>query len=278
MKRRPSLPLASLATFLWLWLGAAACGPKTERLVRVAAERAPLFAEPEEDEPPQVVLHAGDLVTTMRKMRSIKWKGPLEGAEATREGEMLEVLRSPHEGAGYLFQGDLGDEITVPAADWICKRMGGSPKCTGRLRRIALPSEPGGLLAYEACYSGPCSLALVRGRDVQVLSLDGIAELRFATVNGQPVALATTRWMKSPQLTGGSLIVVRLTPRLGRGVEIVLDEVNTSHNTVRLRHGTITVSPDGIRFKGAEKLSMPSGAELSSKDIDETYRVAPVAK
>src|SRR5256885_14428179 len=93
-------------------LGTFACSPPSEKWTRVAAERAPLLAEPEESGPPQGILRQGDLVKVLRTMKpQLAWTGPLDGEVASRTGECVEVERAAGEASGFAFRADLEDEV-----------------------------------------------------------------------------------------------------------------------------------------------------------------------
>ena len=255
------------------------CAPPSERLSRIGAAEAPVLGEPEEEGPPQWVLHEGDLVRVVRTVRPrFAWKGLLEGGGKViaRDSELIEVRRADGEGTGFGFREDFAGEVEAPTAAWLCRRMQAGPECAGRLRRIAV--DPGGqgraVLAYEGCYVGPCKVALARGRKVSVLTVDALAEMRVATVQGQRVALATARWVRAPNWTGGSLVVLHVDEELRRGLEIVTDEVDARHAVSFQRHGKLSIDGDAIRFHG-ERQSFLGPVLSSTIQQDEIYKLAP---
>lgn len=233
-----------------------------------------MLSEAEDEGPPQTVLHAGELVQVTHTVRPrFAWHGPVNGKTESREGELVEVRRASGEGGSLAFRSDLDGEVRAPTRAWLCRRMEAGPECEGRLRRLAL--RDGGTLAYEACYVGPCRLALARGRAVSTITVDGLTELRLATVQDQPVALATVRWMKSPTWTGGSTIVLRVDGSApARALEIVTDEVKVDRLLTSTRQGQLTVAADGLRFHGVRKETGADGLDLASQDLDEIYRLA----
>ena len=85
MLRSFALPLAACLS---------ACTP-SERVLRVAAEAAPLLAEAREGAPARETLHAGELLLPGEGPgATLAWRGALEGRDASRDGELVAVRRS----------------------------------------------------------------------------------------------------------------------------------------------------------------------------------------
>ena len=250
------------------------CAPPSERLSRVSAAEAPAIAEPEEEGAPEWVLHTGDLVRVLRTLRPrFAWKGPIEGKMITRDDELIELSRAGGEGTGFGFRKDLGGEVAVPTAAWLCRRMEAGPDCEKRLHRIALDDRGETVLAYEACFAPGCRAALARGRKVSSLTINGLTDMRIARVGNQTVAMASARWVRAPNWTGGSVFVLHVDDALRRGLEIVTDEVDARHAGTQQRHGTLTIEGDTLRFRG-EKQSLMGPQIMSTAKVDETYRLA----
>jgi hypothetical protein len=247
----------------------AGCSSPTEKRRQVSAERAPLLPEPESDEAAMIALRRGELVEVGRTLPPIEWKGAVDGIALPRSGPLVEAKRSAGETAMFLFASDVGGEVTVPSARWLCEKMAAAPACPGRLRRALL--DGGLLLASEPCGVGPCQIAVAQDGKVQSATLDGMGEVAPLTANGLPFALAWSRWVKAPNWTGGSITVYRLAPRLERVFVIPNDEIDARKSPVIQRHGLLSLDGDHLVFRGTRIEVATDGKQLSEKVIGENY-------
>ncbi|MSP62482.1 MAG: hypothetical protein EXR72_19540 [Myxococcales bacterium] len=267
---RLPLPLASsLAAAL---LGASGCGPKEETLHPIAAERAPILPEAESDEHPLAVLRRGDLVARVRSLQPLDWKGSLDGQDATRSGELLEVRRAPAETAGLVFASDLGEPVKVPAAAWLCRQMGAPTECEGRLHRILLGDR---LVAYDPCSRGSCQVAVIRDRRVAALAIDGLTDLHPEVIEGQQVLVATSRWVRHPLWTGADKVVLRVGDSLERALCIHVEDVDGRSPPSIQRMGALTIENGALTFRGTRRLiGAADGRIILSDAIHEVYHLA----
>ena len=257
------------------------CGRPTDALRRIAAERAPLLPEREADEIPFATLHPGDLVEVGARERPLDWKGTLDGHTETRGGPMVRVRRAAGEPWVFAFASDLGDEVRAPTTEWACRRMGGPKECAARARRVAPRAWGGATLAYDPCSLGACRLALLSGDHLSALTLEGLADVVPALVEGQAVALAHARWVKDPTWTGATTTVLRLagdarTPRLERALSIDTESVDARHPPAMQRMGALAAEGGVLTFRGSRRAIAPTtGNVLHTETIHEQYHLAP---
>jgi hypothetical protein len=265
-----SIPTTLFCSIILLSIG---CGAPQEARRRVSAERSPLLPEPEDDERPIATLHAGDLVEVVPgHPLTLDWKGPLDGPLAERHGELLTVRRANGFATGFVFASDLGETVKVPASAWLCKRMGGPPECAERLHR-SLRGDL--LLAWDPCSVGACSVAAVRNRQVATVAIEGLSDLTPATIDGQEVLLATTRWVKGPAWTGATTWVYRVGDTLKPALHVETEELDARHPPAVHRLGTLAVENGVLTFRGSRREIAPSdGAVIATRTLVETYRLA----
>ncbi len=264
--------LQSLRPLFGLGLLLGACSPPTETRHLVASERAPLIPEAEDDERAFATLRRGEVVEVVRSVRTLDWKAELEDEKATRAGELLELRRSGWEGAAFGFRSDLGGEVQVPTAPWLCRAMHGDDQCTPRLRRFYVGDA---LIAWEPCQIGACRVALVRGRSVKTITVDGLADLYAAKVEGMDVLIGMTRWVKSPVWTGATTEIIRIGDRLMRSLTINSEELDSRAAPVIQRMGTVKIEGGVLTYRGSRREILPSnGALMANKPIVETYHIA----
>ncbi len=259
---------------LGLGLGLGGCTrPPTEKWQAVAAERAPLLPEPEGDEPSLGGLHRGELVQVVKPVGRVEWRGKVDGVDLARSGEMVAVRRGPGESAFFAFASDIGGDVEVPAAPWLCEKMAAARECPSRLRRLQLG---GALVAADPCGIGTCRVALVRDGKVAAISLDGLAAVTPAVVDGEPVVLAETRWVKGPTWTGARTFVLRVVDgRLDRALSIDTEEVDARAAPVVQRMGHLAVENGVLTFRGDRREVLPSsGAVVADQPLLETYHLA----
>ena len=202
-------------------------------------------------------------------MPPVKWKASLDGAALAREGPMLEVRRASGDSPLYGFASDFGVETEVPTAAWLCDKMRSPPECARRLRRFLVE---GGVFAYDPCMIGTCAVAVARGRQVQSLAIDGLADVAPALVEGRPVALASARWMKGPGWTGARVHVLRL-DHLERALMIETEEIDSRIAPVTQKMGKLSVEEGVLVYRGTRKAQLPSGEVIRVEPLVEKYHL-----
>jgi hypothetical protein len=272
--KRGSIALLGVLVGLCGVLGAG-CGREAMR--PVSAERSPLLTAPASDAPPLAVLHAGDLVFADGAGGTLAWHGTLDGADASRDGALMQVRRAAGDPGAFAFAGDLGaGSVKVRTATALCTKMGGDRACAARLRRLRLGD--GRLVAWEAAPTGACKLALFPDAagdgTATTLDLEGLAEVRAATVDGHPVLLAREHWDHGNDWRGASMLVLRADGALRRALEIVTEE----HDGRRVpleRSGDVTIEGGELVFRGTRRGIHPTtGAVLYAQPLVEKYRLA----
>ena len=262
-------------TLLLFALTLSSCGPPQETRRRIASEKAPLLPEAEDDERPLSTLHAGDLIDVRRTLKPLDWKGPIDGVSSSRSGEVLEVRRADGDPVEYAFAVDLKDDVKVAAARWLCERMQDGPRCAERLRRLVVGKT---LIAYDPCMIGPCRVGVLHGSTVAAITIDGLNDLYPAIVEGQPVLIATSRWMKMPGLTGATTYVLRVGDTLQRVLAIDTEEVDSRRAPAIQRMGTLSIESQGaigvLTFRGSRSEVAPTtGAIQFTTPLVETYHL-----
>ena len=257
------------------------CAPPTDRWTRVSTDDAPLLPEGEDDAPVAAVLHAGDLVRVGATVKPrFSWKGMLAGRPASAEGELVEVRRAG-EGGGFMFRGQLGEEVSAVTSEYLCHRIQGGAGCADKLRRIVLGDAT---IGYLPCFAEACPVALVRGRRLSFMSIDGLTDLRPATIDHQEVLLATAALNHEPRWSERFMYVLRTRSQAGQGGdslsrvhEIKLAELDVRTPRNHSYEGTVTIEPDQIVFKGRERWTsaIHDGAVLSDVPKSQIYRLSP---
>ncbi len=232
------------------------------------------------------VLHSGELVTLIERLPSASWLGSLDGQRAERQGPLLRVRRAVGEAPYLTYESDVGPAVEVPSAQLICDRLtkrptmlpSGSKPCAERLRRARF--SDGRLLAYAPC-NDRCPVALLKGDALSAIQVDGVVDGKLLDIDGKRVLALTARYNQAGgKLTGGTLVLVALgaeAPIRGGAIELDRIDARDSVNVVS-RVGTIEFRGNEVRFVGAAKVVVRDSAkELSSKPIDEHYRIAPDA-
>lgn len=254
---------------------AAGCSPKEAR--RPALTTAPLIVDGATGHKAPV-LQAGELVEVVRPAGTRAWHGTLDGKPATRDGDLLEVRRAKGDGPSWAFASDLGPEVKVEPPEAVCGKIAapGAPPdqggCGRRLRRIQLPE---GLLAYDPCAAGSCRAGWIQGDTTITLGLDGLTDLALREIEGQRVAVAEVHWQKDPKWNGVSTVVLRLSPRFERALDVVTDETDTRHAPPIQRSGELTFDAQGIHFVGTRREIAPwNGVVLHEQKLDERYHLS----
>jgi hypothetical protein len=237
---------------------------------------APGLTELETDAPSGRTFHTGDVAVVRARWPRFLWNGPLDGVPSRREGEVLEVGRSALDGTLFGFASDFQTDVEVPSAAWTCRQLGdpeqlGAP-CATHLHRIRVPD--GSVFAFVPCVTPRCPAALLRAGSVERTSVDGLSEARLVSLRDRWAIVATSRWVRSPDWTGGRLVVMTVAPAFRRAVEIPTDEIDARGELVLNRLGNVVVEPWGIRFRGTQALiERRTGSVQSSRAVDEHYAV-----
>jgi hypothetical protein len=295
VNRRVTLALSCLAGLLGgaLSVPAQEPAPATETMIVVRSSEAPFLNEIKPSAHPVEVGYGGDLVHLLRPLPAMKdrWRSELDpgGPSIEREGPMAELRRAPGDAILFAFASDLGDPVEVPSASWICRRVASEPslpdearrtRCASMLRRVLLPG--GDLVAFEACASGPCPVALWRGGKLVTTSVDGIVSGRVVPGGAGGVLLLTTRWVRAEgSWTGGTLVPLALSGASPRRLrDIPLDEVDARKaDTVTARQVSVEVTstaPDRsvVRVLGRRRrVSRQDGREIWAKPVEERHSI-----
>jgi hypothetical protein len=261
---------------------AAPADPDHDTLVPVTSKAAPLLSELGRGQNTSFVLHTGDLLYFTRELPAIGWHARMAGVEAQRDGAVAEVRLVAADAPQFTFQADLGPAVTTVSAARVCAKAvealppeGGlwRETCPMALRRAALGD--GRVVAYQPCGIGPCPVALVRGEDVRVMSLDGVTGVELHPSGDKPSILVTTRWVKANgNLTGGTLVVVALDGPAPKVVsKVQLDEVDARDTVlVEQRDVHLEVSDAELRVVGERRTVARDTAAVSKRSkIDEHH-------
>ena len=160
-------------------------------------------------------------------------------------------------------------------------RLKADAECPTKLRRIAIGDAAGGgaTLGYIPCYVGSCPVALVRGRKMTTLAIDGLSEMRLCTIAGEQVVIGTALIVHTPQWTEGTANVLHVEGDLKRGLVIQTSELDTRGVRHHLQQGELTLEPDQLRYTGVERwVSALDNTELGSRPVSQIYRLANRAK
>jgi hypothetical protein len=267
--------------------------PPTESLTVVEASSSPLLNEIEDDEAAAEVAHAGELVFVGRDLRPLSWEARMEDQKAHRDGMLLELRKGAGTNILFGFRNDLGAQVTVPAASWICDAIAGDravadggklPNCSSALRRARLPE--GALAAFIACGQGPCPVAIVREGRVAAATFDDLASIDVRRVGNRMALVATSRWARGGGAwTGGRLLILDVSgaiPALGRDVPAdevdARDPAKVTSRTVSHRIDTSDPQAPVLRVVGERiETRLADGNVVSRTPIDERYPLLPNA-
>jgi hypothetical protein len=221
-------------------------------------------------------VYQGDVFTERKRLPEFAWEAMLDGQVLQRTGA-IEVLRAEVDGPMFVFASDF-IEGEVPTTGWLCGRMGepqvfGMP-CAQTLRRIVAPK--GRLVAYATCPGTDCPLAQLSAGAVTTRQVPGLSEVRVQGFGQHQLLLAWSRWVREPSWTGGTLLVLQLSPPLAPAGEVPLDEIDARKpEGIVNRLGTLELLGDGVRFSGTRAVrELSTGRELSSEAFDERYGIS----
>jgi len=280
---------AAVVSWAGLTLSLVACAdpkPPTERVAVVAEAVAPAFAGHKTQPGKEVaqVLHRGDVRRADPEAGgSVDWEGKLEGADARRTGPFFRVRATRAEVGTWAYRSDLTFDVEVPTVEWICGHVDGLAEpaaCTDFLWRIRIDDNTTfAALLVNGLTSQEGQIALVARGRLTRRALPGLSRVRPADLGGKRYVLATTRWIKAPEHTGGTLVVLAPTPGLPAIAEVLLDEVDARDAVkVTTRMGELQVTGERIRFVGVRREMSREGQELSAVPLDETYRITADGK
>jgi hypothetical protein len=253
----------------------------TERARPFVPAVSPLLNELEDDEAPMALAHAGDLATVVRTIRPMRWKSKTPTEAEPRDGMTVELHLAPEGTHFFGWEPDLGPEVQVPAASWICANHPAETKdarCGQLLHRNRLPD--GGLVAYVPCNAGSCAIALVRDGRVSAIKVEGLVSFYVTRgAGGRPIGIATTRWVRADGAwSGGSLVPIRIEAnRLVTLPTIPLDEID-ARDAQKVTYRMVKLEPVlkagemvAARLVGERReVARADARELSKASIDET--------
>ena len=262
---------AVLAILLGAWacaIGAGACTDRpapVETMRRVATGGMPLLHKGTPSARVLAILPAGEFVETGRGLGQRTWSGKVGDEVLSREGEMVELLRTSAGRPGFGFVADLTGEVAVPTADWDCSRIGAAAGCPDRLVRIQTET---GLFAYDFCHVGTCAVATLQGTQATSVGVENLSQLEFASVAGRLLALATSRWVREPQWTGATIRVFTVEPALRELAAVTTEEVDARGDPVRRLDAQLTVEGAGAVLHGTRvTIDLASGTTLAEEPI-----------
>ncbi len=259
--------------------------PTTEKMTVVASDVAPCLNGLRPTKEPMAVLRKGDLIYVRGESKGhLVWKEKVDGVVTTRDSDMILFSRWPSTEELYVFTKDLGETIDVPNVATFCDAIQKSGAkwqrydCKNALQRHRTAS--GKFVGYIVCTEGQCPIALHHEGQTQVVTIDGLLDLRSYIVDGQTIFLATKRFSKNEGTwTGGAIVPIDFsgtTPKVL--AEIPLDEVDARDAAI-VRTRTVQTELRGktIRVFGDKAETERSSGVVKSKEaFDETHQLLPV--
>lgn len=258
--------------------------PPTERLVIVKSLTSPCLNGMRPAKEPTALLRQGDLVEIISEKKGrLSWKEKIEGVESTRDSDVVLIRRSPGNEQLYAFTQDFGETFDVPAASVICE---GIDKAGIRMPFASCPeslqrhrSSSGRIAAFVMCVEGPCPVAVADEGKINVISVDGMNELRPMFVGGRTIFLATHRFRRDDgKWTGASLVPIDVSGAAPVArPEIQLDDVDARDATiVRTRTVQFEVKGTSVRVFGERaETERDTGTDKSRVPFEETHSLVP---
>ena len=258
--------------------------PPTERLVVVKSPTSPCLNGMRPAKDPVAVLRQGDLVEILSETKGrLSWKEKIDGAEATRDSDVVLIRRSPGNEQLYAFTQDFGETFDVPAASFICEGIDKAgirmpfASCSQSLQRHR--SSSGRIAAFVMCVEGPCPIAVVDEGKINVISVEGMNELRPMIVGGRTIFLATHRFRREDgKWTGASLAPIDVSGSAPVAhAEIQVDDVDARDATIiRTRTAQFEVKGNSVRVFGDRvETERETGTVKSRVPFEETHSLAP---
>lgn len=258
--------------------------PPTEKMAPVLSD-GPLITEIAKGKGTPYLMRAHELVQIVKTHPAKEWKAKAAGTEMSREGPVVQVRRAAGDELLFGWKSDLGDEIEVPTASWLCDQLANaglppssSPaRCGDALRRVKL--SDGAIAAFVECATGPCPMALVRGGKLSAIAIEGMTTARPIVVEGKVMLLAESRWSRdNGTWTGGKLVPIAFdgdAPRPLTPIDIdEQDSRNPAKSTSRVVGTKLDATPAGLtaHVTGERtETDATNGNVLGRAAIDETY-------
>jgi hypothetical protein len=241
--------------------------PPTEELTRIAVDGAPVLNQIKPGRRPYARLFEGELVRVVERRDPFDWTYAKGGEVLRRSSRIVALRRASGQIAVFGFEEDLGPSVRVPTAEHLCAVAGAAPECPRRLQRVALGD---GLFAWEACGVGPCRAIFARGGAISSTTIDGLTLLDVATIGGRRVAVATSRWVRTPEWTGAEVVVVELAPGLARLATVATEDTDARGDVVRQRAGALERRGDAFVLKGVRReVAKATAAVVSEAPFEE---------
>jgi hypothetical protein len=255
-------------------------GASTEKLTAVVSEVGPCINGLRPSKEPMAVLRKGDLVYVRSEIKGhLVWKNKVDGIDTTRDSDMVIVSRFPGNEQLYAFTKDLGETIDVPSTAFICGEIERANirlthlVCSEGLQRHR--SLSGHTTGFVICNDGPCPIATVDGSKANVITVDGLIDIRPMIIDGHSMLLASRRYRRADGTwTGGSLLPIDLSgpvPTLRK--EIPLDDIDARDPAlVKTRLAQFELKGNQVRVFGDRIVTeRESGKQASSEKFDEMH-------
>lgn len=270
-----SLRIVVACISAWLVVSSGGCAKRepipTEKVLVAKRTTAPALAA---DMRSGCTAYWGEVHRVHRTLPDFPWEGVFEGRTERRLG-LAETTLAPADPHGFVFTDDF-IEAEVPTATWLCSKIGKHPSsapegsCAKTLRRTV--ASPTTLLAFTRCWQPDCPLAELRDGMVVVTTLPALEHVRVVSFRERQAALAWTHWVRSPEWTGSSLVVLHLSPPLVRAGEISLSEIDARDATKVLNWiGELEILEDGFRVRGTRSFMLRGSNQLSGNHVDEHW-------
>jgi hypothetical protein len=230
---------------------------------------------------PMAVLRKGDLVYIRSENKGhLVWKNKIDGVETTRDSDMVIISRFPGTDEQlYAFTKDLGEEVDAPTPAVFCAEIDrlnirfNHVTCLGGLQRHR--SLSGHTTGFVVCNDSPCPIATVDGSKVNVVTVDGLVDVRPMIVDGHSLLLTTRRYRNTDgSWTGGAFVPVDLSgPAPVLRKEIPLDDIDARDATlIRTRMAQFELKGNQVRVFGDRIVTeRASGIEKSREPFEETH-------
>jgi hypothetical protein len=252
----------------------------TERLQVTKVALGPALVAPDHLASAQRHLTWGEAYEARARQPDFHWKGLFEGQLEERTG-LVELVRGPDDASRFAFEADLL-EADVPTRPWLCARMtlGSLPPdaCARRLYRTVAADRI--LLAFIPSWDTTSRVAELFDGTMHETTIPALSELRIVSIDNRTVALAWSHWIRSPQWTGASVVVLHVSPPLERAGEISVAETD-ARDPAKVAYwlGTLKIADDGLRITGRRSVrDRESNDEISGTDVDDRWALGADGK